>query len=192
MRVVFPEVNYPAIYNSVYADNPSYSQRGNSPAVRFFDYAKNLAIDLWPADLSAIVDVGAGRSALRSLLPSEVEHVSIDCAANARPDFCLDITRDSPPPLNMHASTIVACFDVLEHIHTADVPAAIDFLARFNTLTIGSICLRASTTTDAVGNQLHLSVMDATWWLSMLKSRFRVIRHNVLAGSDLIFAATNC
>jgi hypothetical protein len=179
-------INYGDLYDQVYSTVPRYSQPDNSPSVRFYEYAKALAGDWWPSPLASLIDVGAGPGSLKSILPISTHYVSVDASTVAKPTIVSDITKDDPPPGSFD---VVACFDVLEHVHEADLRHAVDYLSLIDAkFCIGSICMR-----DAIalaGKQLHLSVFRQPVWSGILKNGFRVIRTQVL-GDDLVFAATN-
>lgn len=118
--------------------------------------------------------------------------VGIDIAPNAKEtevsviEACLwDL------PVNLEPADYGFCCDVMEHIPEEKVD---DVLAGIARLTLWSAYFRIATRLDVfgpklIGQPLHLTVRDATWWIDKVKDHFDKVSVVELKPRDIILLA---
>ena len=187
-------LDYGSIYDQVYAKTPNYSAPDNSPACRHLVTASRL----WPQEhgMGSVIDVGGGPGSLRVFFPESTEYTVLDVSKTALSfarakqlkiaTRCQDLTK--PMALLAPQYELALCFDVLEHLHPGDLKIAFKNLAALAPVVFGSICLRASASTDSEGRNLHLSLLPVDTWETLLRNYFPKVFLQRSA-EDLIFAA---
>lgn len=71
-------------------------------------------------------------------------------------------------------------FDVLEHLPTDKVPAALRNMARmFKKKGFFQICMREDSMGALIGEKLHLTVQDKKWWSTQLSEYFTIVSESI-------------
>ena len=137
-----------------------------------------------PRSVHSVVDIGCGtgRGALQIYLQTGASVTMLDFAAN-----CLDEDvrgslgerfrfrqHDITRPIG-EVYDIGYCTDVLEHLPTEDVPAALKNIVCAARRVYFVIATKEDKLGDLVGEPLHLTVQPMSWWLEQLEELgFRV------------------
>lgn len=144
---------------------------------------------------ATVLDCGCGHAALRPRLPMIRHYVGVEIAS-----YPLSVCRRKTPrtasaefvrasvdclPFRDGSFSIAWCCDVMEHVATPAVDRSLGELFRVARQVILSISTRPSRILDAEGQNLHLTVRPAAWWLSAIAQHGMICDRRCLA--DCVF-----
>ncbi len=174
--------DYREIYNDIVANDERYRLAENSPGLRSVIRASD--------QLSMIsgrsLDVGCGvgfvvqhlSGPTFDLLPfgADISDVAIGHATARLANFPgakqrLKVLDSQQLPYEDDFFSLVTCFDVLEHLDSADIAATwaeISRVLRPGGLFLGSVSCRAAGINDKFGDNLHRTVQSVDWWLGQI------------------------
>jgi|CXWL01.1.fsa_nt_gi SAM-dependent methyltransferase len=165
--------NYADIYNQVFDHHAAYQSPIYSPGVRLCMLHRERIKSLGRRH----IDVGCGAGFVVELLKCGLfnkESVGVDVSprmveeTNSRVSIgSAHLIADGRAPFPDGQFDLVTCFDVLEHLDEADIPAFRDELFRLTgdggTL-LCNISLRPAAIVDHNGENLHRTIRSHGWW----------------------------
>jgi SAM-dependent methyltransferase len=194
--------DYRTIYDHVTASHPGYTAAERSPGFRnVLMLHERIRACRGPA-----LDVGCGVGFVVEALSQpefgfsssggawgcDVSRVALGHAAERlaaswhADESRLRLVEDGRLPFEDGQFGLVTCFDMLEHLDEADVPAMRDELRRVvaagGTLLASVSCRRAGSE-DQFGENLHRTVRPAAWWEELFEPDEMVVRR---ADSDAV------
>lgn len=166
--------------------------RERSPGFRLCAKAYDL---LKPEAGQSLCDYGAGTGRASAWFKQQGLNVTaLDIAANAVTEFDGDVVEAclwQMPAIGVFDYGY--CCDVMEHLPTDRVPAALRGIAERTTrAAFFQIALFECHMGDAIGEHLHLTVKPAQWWHAALKRHFRVVETHALPPSPSKYVIAVC
>jgi len=162
---------------------------GTGPVKKTLDWCASVAGEDWPPN--KVLDLGCGRASL--IGHGWKSYTGIDIASSVIKENRRNFPKShfvhgsiSETPFDDHEFDAVFCIDVLEHLPEQIAHESIVEALRVATMGFFSISTRPSYYKSREGEQLHLTVQPAQWWLRLFEkygsevAASRVEKHSVL------------
>jgi len=177
-------MNPAEVYDHAFG-NPDYCNPGpDEPRIA---YTLAWIRQLWP---SSVLDVGAGRGILCKEIRQygDIRVYGCDVVPHAREHAqCIHVDLGTPEGvwwLTCQSIDLVTCLDVLEHLPSWRVPAAIAAMAQAAPRAVITV---SRDTAMLDGQDLHLTRLTRPWWDALLKEHYNIV-HTTDAKNGKMYA----
>ena len=171
-------------------ENPSY---GNGPSLQGVTDWGHMRLDTPP---KIITDFGCGRGGLADVVVGWERYQGIDIVetlprkeTETKVFAVYDLTNLTD---DIGYADTGYCLDLMEHIHEADIPAVIKGIVENCDRVIWAIALNPAKHNDEFGDNLHVTLQDAEWWVKAMSEHTVIVDSMAIPGYLWMVTGTCC